>query len=203
MRDFPFEFDQTKSTLIYPPQDNANFQADILEVGPGHGDLLLHLAQNYPEKKFVAIEIGKKRFYKLIERIEKLGLKNILLLGGDARIILPENFTENSFDKIFVLFPDPWPKRKHAFRRLLNEKFIWLLSYYLKPQGELILGTDDDEYYQWIHERIQKIHWLENDLTPHPYQSQIPLPDMPQTYFEMKWREMGKTIYFLKYSKKK
>ncbi|MEW5993813.1 MAG: hypothetical protein AB1744_05385, partial [Candidatus Zixiibacteriota bacterium] len=88
MKQFPWEFEASKEILFYPDKPDK-CAGDVLEVGPGRGDLLLSLASTFPEKRFVAVEVGKKRYYKLIPRMEKRDLHNILLIQGDARIVLP------------------------------------------------------------------------------------------------------------------
>lgn len=200
MREFPFEFELKKEILFFPEKPE-NFSADVLEIGPGRGDVLLYLAEKNPNKKFIAIELGKKRFYKLIPRIEKKKLSNILLIQGDARIVISKFFTkENSFEKIYVLFPDPWPKDKHEFHRLLDLKFLYYANYLLKTDGILTIGSDHKDYIDWILNRITAIPQFKNLFSPQDYVHQ--LDEFPLSYFEEKWREMGKDIYFMKHQKK-
>ena len=197
-KQFPYDFELKKEVLFYPLRP-AEFHGDILEIGPGRGDLLLTLATATPDKKFVAVEIGKKRYFRLIPRIEKRGIKNILLVRGDARVIIPQYFNEGTFEKIFVLFPDPWPKDRHAFRRLLQVEFLWLLAHHLKEGGEFVFGTDVEWYARWTAENLSRVQILKNNFAPRPHTSEI--PNLIPTYFEQKWRAMGKTIFFLSYRK--
>ncbi len=195
-KQFPFEFEATKAVSFYP-QVPKNFTADILEIGPGRGDFLALYSKEKPTDSLVAIELGKKRFLKLIERVQKKEINNTYLICGDARLVLPQNFKEETFKQIYVLFPDPWPKNKHAFRRLLKVEFLTLLTHFLKPQGELIVGTDVEEYATWTVENTKKILELKN--LGNPFLENSPLPE--PTYFEKKWRDMGKSIYFMKFRK--
>lgn len=198
IRQFPFEHESKKELLFYPPT-NPFSNGDILEIGPGRGDLILDLAEKQPDKKFVAVELGTRRFYKLIPRIEKKNLTNIRMIRGDARLVLPHYFEPSSFETIFVLFPDPWPKAKHSYKRLLSIEFLWILTHQLKMNGSLILGTDDQPYYEWSRDNLQHIHVLQNALTPH--WSLDKLPEFKTTFFEKKWRDQGKNIFFQKYTK--
>lgn len=198
MKQFPYKFESTKEVLFYPKKPDF-FEGDILEIGPGQGDLLLELAKQSPEEKFVAIELGNKRFNKLIPRLQKRETNNVLLIKGDVRLILPQYFDGGSFKKIFILFPDPWPKKRHAFRRLLDLKFLWLLTHHLKKNGELILGTDVKGYALWTIDNLCQIPSLANSLAPLPFTSSI--SELPKTFFEEKWRKEGREVFFLKYKK--
>ncbi|MBI2340662.1 MAG: tRNA (guanosine(46)-N7)-methyltransferase TrmB [Deltaproteobacteria bacterium] len=197
-KQFPYDFEAKKEVLFYPSKP-AEFRGDILEIGPGRGDLLLAMAEAQPDKKFVAVEIGKKRYFRLIPRIEKRGIKNIFLIRGDARVIIPRYFGEETFEKIFVLFPDPWPKDRHAFRRLLTVEFFWLLGHHLKPEGELILATDVEWYAEWMTENLRRVSVLKNRLDPQLFASE--LPGITPTFFEEKWKNEGRKIYYLLYGK--
>ena len=196
MKSFPWEFESKKEILFYPEKPDA-FDGDILEIGPGRGDLLLSLAALFSTKKFVAVEVGKKRYYKLIPRIEKKELVNILLIQGDARIILPRYFDEETFEKIYVLFPDPWPKKRHALKRLLTTEFIRLLAKLLKVEGDLIIATDVRQYAEWVVENAEQVVTLKSMGSP--FVDSSVLDNYETTFFETKWREEGRAIYYLWY----
>ncbi len=197
MKNFPYEFESRKEVLFYP-QKPDHFLGNILEIGPGRGDWLLAQAQQYPNKKFVAVEIGKYRFNKITERLTSKSIENVLLIKGDARFVVPQFFTEQSFEKIFVLFPDPWPKNKHAFRRLLNTEFITLISHQLKSQGHFNFATDHLPYARWVREHALPIQ----DLTLMDKSDEAAFPDYEPTFFEKKWRAEGKKITYLTFVKK-
>ena len=199
MKSFPWEFEAAKEVLFYPAKP-AEFTGDILEVGPGRGDLLLSLAASFPDKRFVAIELGKKRYYKLIPRVEKKGLENILLIQGDARIVLPRYFAEQRFEKIYILFPDPWPKKRHAPKRLLNTEFLSLLAQFLKPGGDFFIATDVTFYAVWVVENAHQVSLLHNMGTP--FVDGSVLADYEPTFFEMKWRSEGRAIHYLWYRRR-
>lgn len=171
-----------------------------MEIGPGRGDLLLTLAAQNPHLKYVAIEIGKKRYFKLIERIKKRKLENIILLCGDARVALKRYFDPATFKKIFVLFPDPWPKKRHAFRRLLSREWIDVMLHLLKPDSELITATDVPWYAEWVFENLTSFTQLTNTLSPARFLPE--LADLPETYFQKKWRDMGLNLHFMKHVKR-
>lgn len=197
-REFPFSHELTKNISFYPSTDLIS-ESEILEIGPGRGDLFFHLCEKYPEKKITCIEYGKKRVHKIQKNIDKKNIKNGTIIGGDARIAVPNYFKGNSFSQIYVLFPDPWPKDRHSYKRLLSLKFLWLLSHLLQPGGELIHGTDVESYSLWVRENLKQIPTLENQISGNEYVDK--LPDIPQTFFEDKWRKKGKDIFFIKYKK--
>lgn len=198
MRDFPIKFEEKKSILMYP-QIQDKISADILEIGPGRGDLLFSLATENPTKKFVAIEMSHSRYEKLIANTEKRALKNIQLIRADARIALSRYFEPDTFEKIFVLFPDPWPKNKHAFRRLLSIEWITLLVRFLKIKGELITATDVPDYANWIFANLSTFKNLQNTLAPNKFMNEI--SGLTETYFQKKWRLMGLNLHFMSHIK--
>ncbi|MFH2047920.1 MAG: tRNA (guanosine(46)-N7)-methyltransferase TrmB [bacterium] len=194
MKNFPWEHEAQKKVLFYP-EGAGGEDGDILEIGPGRGDLFLELASSMPDKKLVAIELGTKRFNKLITRIEKRELANVRLIRGDARIVLTNHFSKGAFEKIYVLFPDPWPKKRHALKRLLNTEFISLITRFLKNDGDLFMATDVDWYAEWAAINAESVPYLEN--MGDPFVSAESLFSYAPTFFEQKWRAEGRNIYYL------
>ncbi len=196
MRTFPFEYEAKKPILIHPEGSKID-GGDILEIGPGRGDLLLDLAEAMPAARLVAIELGKRRYYRLIPRIEKRGLTNIQLIGGDARIVLTKHFEQGAFSKIYVLFPDPWPKDRHIYRRLLSAEFIDLLTRFLAVDGDLFMATDVYWYAEWATTNADSLPPLEN--MGNPFVTDADLFSYAPTFFEQKWRADGRSIYYMRF----
>jgi tRNA (guanine-N7-)-methyltransferase len=115
-------------------------------------------AQQHPELKLVAVELGKKRHAKLIQRSQKRDLKNVLLILSDARVALPKFFDSATFTSVVVLFPDPWPKRRHAFNRLLQPDFLIEIARVLKPGGHLYVKSDVEAYLVWVSQQVAQLH---------------------------------------------
>lgn len=199
MRAFPYEHASKRRTFFHP-EEPATFSGDILEIGPGRGDFLLAEAEAHPELRFVAIELKKRRYNKLAKRIGKRGLTNILLIYGDARIVLPEFYHEGTFARIYVLFPDPWPKRRHTEMRLLGCEFLRVLVWVLKPGGELILGTDAQEYLKWVNRNVAQVP--EFDRSTLGASGESLSTNWTPTLYEERWRAEGRTISFVSYRKK-
>jgi len=197
LRLFPYEFESKKEIHFFPSKPDT-FNGNILEIGPGRGDWLLTQAPLHPDKQFVAIELGELRYQKLCRRIEKAGLNNVLLIFGDARLVLPQFFHADTFEKIFVMFPDPWPKARHSFRRLLQTEFLALMAHFTKAQGTFLLATDSQPYADWARENIAGLP--EYQLLPIP--AATPFPEYVTTYFEKKWRDMGRHIHYVIATKK-
>jgi len=199
MKTYPLEFESKKEILFYPRKPEV-FEGDILEVGPGRGDFLLSAAERLPDKKLVAIEIGKKRHFKMIPRIEKKGLTNILLIQGNARVVLPRFFKPETFEKIYVLFPDPWPKKRHIPHRLMSVEFITLLSNNLRPGGELYFATDFWPYANWVVDNVKQVPHLQSLGAPY-FTTIDKIAYYSPSFFEQKWRDEGRAIYYTRYQK--
>jgi tRNA (guanine-N7-)-methyltransferase len=200
MKKFPLEYESKKEVLFYPEKP-AVFEGDLLEIGPGRGDFLLSAAEQLPNKKLVAIELGKRRYYKLIPRIEKKGLTNILLIHGNARIVLPCHFKPGIFEKVYVLFPDPWPKKRHYPHRLMTVEFITLLSDCLRTGGDLFFATDFWPYADWVVDNVAQVSQLESLGAPY-FTTIDKIDNYSPSFFEQKWRNEGRAIYYMRYRKK-
>lgn len=166
--------------------------SNFLEIGPGRGDFLFRLAEENPLKTVQAIEYKRKRYEKLSRRLEKRELSNIRLHFGDARVVLPQEFRDESLEKVFILFPDPWPKRRHEKHRLFQDSFIKELLRVLKPEGEILIATDDPLYRQRIQEVFR--HYIHSFVFS-------PLETLPMTFYADKWRREGRELYSFSYGK--
>jgi tRNA (guanine-N7-)-methyltransferase len=156
LRQYPVAHYERRPLEFYPAKPER-ICGDILEIGPGRGDFLMSVARTHPEQRFVAVEVGLRRFAKLAARAEKHGLSNVLVIGGDARLVIPRHFDAASFGSVVVLFPDPWPKRRHAFNRLLQPEFLVQIARVLKPGGHLYLKSDVESYIVWVGEQIARL----------------------------------------------
>lgn len=200
MRTFPLEFELRKEILFYPEKPHQA-AGDILEIGPGRGDFLLSMAEQLPGKKLAAIEIGKRRYVKLIPRIQKRGLTNILLIQGNARVVLPRIFNPGTFEKIYVLFPDPWPKKRHIPHRLMTVEFITLLADLLRKDGELFFATDVLAYAEWVTGNMRAVGQLKSLGSP-DFTTVDKFAYYTPTVYEQRWRTEGRAIYYLHYRRK-
>ena len=129
--------------------DQINEYKNIsLEIGFGVGDILLRNALNFPNNLFVGIEYYKKGIAQLLLNMEKHNLKNIRLFYGDALDYLKLAKT-NYLDEILIMFPDPWPKRRHWKRRIINKDSVNEISRILRSNGRALFFTDNKGIAYW------------------------------------------------------
>ena len=120
----------------------------FFEIGFGYGEHTVHQAKLNPQVNIVACETYINGVLSIISKIEKEKINNIKIFNGDTRLLL-EKIPNHSIDKIFILFPDPWPKKKQNKRRIINEEFINLVKEKLKIGGILFFASDISNYVEW------------------------------------------------------
>ena len=170
----------------------------ILEIGPGRGDFLFHLAEINPDAKVIGIELKPMRYFKLIDRMQKRGLTNIQLIQADARLAVEELFEKNSLDEIHINFPDPWPKRKHGKNRLITAEFVKNCSNLLKKDGVLNIVTDAEFYADEIRDKIFECTKKGTGTFFSEKRCLSPFP----TLFAQKWMKEGRRIYPMRWVKR-
>ncbi len=122
----------------------------VLEVGSGMGETTAAIAQSHPEVDFIAVEVHGPGVGSLLNRIESLGLKNLKVIRHDALEVLETMLADESLAAIHLFFPDPWPKKRHHKRRLIQAEFAELAARRLAPGGILHIATDWTEYADHI-----------------------------------------------------
>lgn len=130
----------------------SNAKTVILEIGFGMGEATALIGRNFPETGFIAIEVHKPGIGKLMASIEALELSNIRIIEGDAHPILRTMFADGSLDGVHLFFPDPWPKKRHNKRRIVNERFLELIAPKIKKGGFIHIATDWVPYAEFIQE---------------------------------------------------
>ncbi|MEV0676894.1 tRNA (guanosine(46)-N7)-methyltransferase TrmB [Actinosynnema sp. NPDC050436] len=118
----------------------------LLEIGSGMGETTSQLVAAAPELNYVAVEVYKPGLAQLLMRAEALDVTNLRVLRGDAVDLLTEHVAPGSLAGVRIFFPDPWPKKKHHKRRLVQPAFVRLLATRLRPGGTLHLATDWENY---------------------------------------------------------
>ncbi len=124
----------------------------ILEIGFGMGEATALIGQNNPNTGYLAVEVHKPGIGKLMARIEELSLSNIRIIEGDAHPILKTMIPEKSLDGVHLFFPDPWPKKRHHKRRIINTEFLTLIYPKIKDHGFFHIATDWVPYAECIQE---------------------------------------------------
>ena len=135
---------------INPREVFPQAKSIVMEIGTGMGEATALIAKTFPEIGFIGVELHKPGLGSLLNRIEEFELKNVRLICEDARVLLEENFPDNSLDGFHLYFPDPWPKVRHWKRRIVQPEFVKLIHQKLKPGGYIHIATDWVEYADWI-----------------------------------------------------
>jgi len=125
-----------------------------LEIGFGYGEHLVGLAQRYPEVNFIGCEPFINGVATLLKQIEDSKVENIRILHGDARL-LTQKLPDSIIDRLFILFPDPWPKSKHHKKRIISAESLPEFARILKNRARLDVATDHVNYSEWIAEHLQ------------------------------------------------
>jgi len=117
-------------------------QKIIMEIGFGMGEATAIIAKYHPNNGYIAVDVHPPGIGKLLGRIVENDLKNLRVIEDDVHIVLPHMFEDESLDAIHLYFPDPWPKKKHNKRRIVNEDFLSLIHPKLKKGGYIHIATD-------------------------------------------------------------
>lgn len=125
-----------------------------IEIGFGRGQFLIQRRAAAPASGLLGIEIRAKHAYLVADKCARLGLPGVRIVGGDARVILPQLRPAGSVARVVMCFPDPWWKARHADRRLMDEPLLQAIAAVLKPGGELFVQTDVEERAAQYLERI-------------------------------------------------
>ena len=133
-----------------------------LEIGFGDGDTLVTMASEEPEAGFIGIDPHRPGAGRTLLQLERASIDNVRVIIGDGAQLLPQLITSASLTRVLVLFPDPWPKKRHHKRRLLNAGFLQMISEKLKLTGTLHIATDWAEYAEEILITIESTPGLVN-----------------------------------------
>ncbi|ACJ00339.1 tRNA (guanine(46)-N(7))-methyltransferase TrmB [Rhodospirillum centenum] len=171
-----------------------------LEVGFGGGEHLAAQAAANPGVGLIGCEPFVNGVASLLQHVEARGLENVRIVPDDARPVL-DALPDASVGRVFVLFPDPWPKLRHAFRRFIGPDNLPRLARVLKDGAELRLATDDWQLCRWMLEHT----WRHPDfewLARRPEDWRVRPDDWPQTRYEQKAVEAGRKPVFLRFRRR-
>jgi len=171
----------------------------VVEVGFGMGDSLLEMAKAEPDKNFVGIEVHPPGVGRLINSAGKDEIKNLRVYMADAVDVLNDCFADNSIDRFQLYFPDPWHKKKHHKRRIVQTEFSNLILKKLKVGGVFHLATDWENYAEYMVEVLEPITGFKNQAGKDIFS---PRPDFrPITKFEKRGERLGHGVWDLLYEK--
>jgi tRNA (guanine-N7-)-methyltransferase len=166
----------------------------ILEIGSGMGETTAALAAAEPDVDHIAVEVFEPGIAALLMRAAEAGLTNLVVLRGDAVALLTTRVPEASLAGIRIFFPDPWPKRRHHKRRLVQPAFVALAASRLRPGGTLHMATDWADYADQMRAVADAEPLLVGGETPRP-------PWRPVTKFEARARTEGRDVHDFVYGR--
>lgn len=170
-----------------------------LEIGFGNGDHLAALARAHPERDYLGIEVHRPGVGHLLMLVEEAGLANVRASQHDAVEVLREQIPPGALDEVLVLFPDPWHKKRHHKRRLIQPPFVELVASRLAAGGVLRLATDWEEYAQQMLEVISAAPQFRN-LSPDG--TWMPRPEeRAPTRFERRGTRLGHGVRDLAFAR--
>ncbi|WP_263254438.1 tRNA (guanosine(46)-N7)-methyltransferase TrmB [Saccharopolyspora rosea] len=169
----------------------------VLEIGSGMGETTAQLAAAQPDVNYLAVEVYKPGLAQLMLRAEHLGVTNLRLLRGDAIVLLREHVESASLSEVRIYFPDPWPKKRHHKRRLVQTASVELIASRLRPGGVLHLATDWENYAEQMMEVCTAEPALRNRFADAPG-GWAPRPEWrPVTKFENRAHDEGRVVHDL------
>ena len=175
----------------------GNNQPTYVEIGFGMGDTTVSIAKNHPQYNYIGIEVHPPGVGRALRLTDEANLSNLRIIEHDAAEVVQQMLEQNSLSGIHVFFPDPWPKKRHHKRRLINDEFIQILTSLLIPSGYLHIATDWEEYADEILETLQSNQNLKNSAIdfcePPSYR--------PTTKFELRGLKLGHDVWDIIFTK--
>jgi len=172
----------------------------VLEIGFGMGDSLVAMADQNPQDRYLGIEVHRPGVGKLLSEVDKRGIKNLKVFAEDAVQVLEEAIPQESIDLLQIFFPDPWHKKRHHKRRLIQPDFVELLVSRLSAVGHLHLATDWQPYAEHMMEVLSANALLLNTAGQNNY---IVRPESrPETKFERRGHRLGHGVWDLLFEKR-
>lgn len=191
---------QESDYIIFEPKDHKGKWQEIfkneneieLEIGAGKGDFIVNKAERNPDINYLALEMNTNAFVSACEKIEEEELTNVFGIVGKAEELL-DMFEDNEISKIYLNFSTPWPKKRHNKRRLSHENFLKLYEKICKPEAELELKTDNEEFFDasllYMEDFDMKILEVDRNLSE---------KNSIVTEYERKFRKKNMPILYLK-----
>jgi tRNA (guanine-N7-)-methyltransferase len=205
-----FLFDELLPRITIPLDANAALdpatlfaprkRAVWLEIGFGGGEHLAHQAADHPDIGFLGCEVFESGIASGLSHIADRHLENVRLHPEDARVLLAA-LRPQSLERVFLLFPDPWPKRRHAQRRFVNRGNIDRLAELIRLGGELRIASDDPTYIEWTLQHVP-VHPAFQWQAQSPADWQQRYPDAIETRYEKKAREAGRVPHFFRFTRR-
>jgi tRNA (guanine-N7-)-methyltransferase len=168
-----------------------------LEIGFGRGDALVTMAKEHPQHDYLGIDIHQPGIGYLLIQIEAAQLTNVRVLCADAVEILQNHLPKHSLDAVYLFFPDPWPKKRHHKRRLVQTDFVKLLAQFMKSGSCLHLATDWENYAHQMLQVLEASPSFANRITTGTFAERP--AERPLTKFEQRGLRLGHSVWDLLY----
>lgn len=165
----------------------------ILEIGFGNGLSLAQMAETQPETNFFGVEVHKPGVGSLLVQVKKRGLTNVRVSGDDAVEVLSKQIPDNSLDRVQIFFPDPWHKKRHHKRRLIQAEFVTQLVSKLKSSGVIHVATDWENYAEHILDVLSNQPDLQNTVENYAAKPAY----RPNTKYEERGKRLGHSVWDL------
>lgn len=170
-----------------------------LEIGFGMGASLVEQAQRYPERNFIGIEVHRPGVGSLLVKMKEAGVTNIRVISHDAVEVLSDMVADHSIELLQLFFPDPWHKRKHHKRRIVNPEFVRLLHEKVQNNGHFHMATDWQDYAEHMLKVMRAADGWLNCSTSNDY---IPKPESrPSTKFQKRGEGLGHGMWDLMFKR--
>jgi tRNA (guanine-N7-)-methyltransferase len=158
-----------------------------VEIGFGNGEFLVRQAREHPQRHYIGLELEWTSVQRGLRKIAQTAVPNVRLVQVEARLAMQRLFRPLSLQRVYALFPCPWPKERHAKRRLFSRAFLQLLNSRLVPHAEVQIVTDDEPYAQWVLDQIPESGFTAQWQSVSPRFS---------TKYERKWQAKGQKRFY-------
>lgn len=185
-----YYFDHKKEVFPNLQEHFGNDRPIHLEYCSGNGEWILNRAQAFPEINWVAVEIWFERVRKIYSKKVNYGVDNLLIISGEGLTLSREYLPDHVLDEVYVNFPDPWPKDRHAKHRIIQAPFVSELKRTVKPGGKVTFVTDNVPYKEQMEREMEGWQKAAREETE----------NYGTSFFERLWRSHGLTIHHLCYA---
>ena len=194
--DSPF-FLPLESLPVNPEWDSVFGRSGLLhlEIGCGTGHFAVEMALSRPEINFIALDYYNKGCLKSSRRAERHGAANVRVVREEARTFITRCIKPSSLQALYINCPDPWPKKRHRKRRLVNESFARFMEPFFIPGADFFFASDFDDYAIDVADMMKRQASFANMLGPEGWVHD--LPGYPRTKYMKRFLAEGKRIYFL------
>jgi tRNA (guanine-N7-)-methyltransferase len=172
----------------------------VVEIGFGRGEFLWNLAVERPDVAHLGVEVSFKRVLKMARRLARSEIRNIRLVEGNGEEMVRDLLPESSVETFWINFSDPWPKKRHHRRRLIQPRFLREIALRLQPGGRVEISTDHQGYSEWIDDALAAESLLENIHAPRPFLREV--PGRMRTAYQLQWLREGRPLCFWTYRRR-